>query len=108
MLRKKGRSCASQFMSRRCNKQVCTHDRAGRNALRGSDRDQVTVHALSQQDFLHLLINGNKSKFTKSRRVRGKRSLLIEAAEALYRLHKHEHQLMVGAPHFLSQLLTTV
>ena len=34
--------------------------------------------------------------------------LLVEAAEALYRLHKHEHQVVVGTPHLLSKLLPTV
>lgn len=38
-----------------------------------------------------------------------KRSLLlIEATEALYCLHQHEHQLMVWKLHLSSQLLPTI
>lgn len=33
IFKKRGRSSTSQLMSRRCNKQVCTHDRAGSRAL---------------------------------------------------------------------------
>lgn len=46
IFRKRGRSCTSQLMSRRCNKQVCTHDRAGSKALESSDEGQVTAHTL--------------------------------------------------------------
>lgn len=34
--------------------------------------------------------------------------LLIEATEALYGIHQHEHQLMVGMPHLCPKLVPTV
>lgn len=45
ILRKSGRSCTSQFMSKRCNKQVCTHDRAGSRALESRIAHITSLHS---------------------------------------------------------------
>lgn len=88
-------------MSRRCNKQVCTHDRAGSRALERSEEGQFTP--LQIHLGLHLSLLGAPFNFRKSCvnvvRWKDRSILLVEAAEVLYCLNQHEHQLMVGAPH---------
>lgn len=106
MFWKRGRSCTSQFMARRCNKQVCTQDRAGSRALWITDQDQDTKHFYSN----HLIA----AVFTFQpveiwvNMMSSRHLLFIQDTETLHSLHQHEHQLMVGMPHLLSKFMTTV
>lgn len=114
IFRKSGRSCTSQFMSRRCNKQVCTHDRAGSRALESRDNGQIITpmhrHTLNYANHCckHKHFTESSDVWMWCVRTASKNLLLIEVAEALYCFHQHEHQLMVGTPHLLSKLLPTV
>lgn len=112
MFRKRGRSWTSQFMSRRCNKQVCTHDKAGSRALGDRDRGHITpqhtyrwndTYYSSKHFFFFILWSNCVWTWRLIRNL-----LLIEATEALYCIHQHEHQLMVGMPHLCSKLVPAV
>lgn len=92
IFKKRGRSSTSQLMSRRCNKQVCTHDRAGRRALESRIEFRRLDHWIRTQNLCC-----NRGDL-----------LLIQITEALYRLHQHENQLMIGMSHIHSQLLPSV
>lgn len=110
IFRKRGRSWTSQFMSRRCNKQVCTHDRAGSRTLESRDKAHITPPHTYTWNYTyycckHFFYLTNLVVWTWC--FTGS-LLLIEATEALYCLHQHEHQLMVGTPHLRSQFVPTV
>lgn len=100
IFKKRGRSSTSQLMSRRCNKQVCTHDRAGSRAL----ERRIGFRRLDQEI---KPLNPHTESLLQYR-VRVRDLLFIQITEALYCLHQHEHQLMIGLSHIHSQLLPSV